>query len=96
MTDFSAKEKSEWSEVHSDVVPLIGVEPIRYHYHRILSPARLPIPPQRHIKRLNKYIIYPTKNQDIFKKYFLFFDMFKILPLILRLGSHRQYYTGRI
>ena len=29
------------------LVPLIGVEPIRYHYHRILSPARLPIPPQR-------------------------------------------------
>ena len=30
------------------LVPLIGLEPIRYHYHRILSPARLPISPQRH------------------------------------------------
>ncbi len=29
------------------LVPVIGVEPIRYHYHRILSPARLPIPPHR-------------------------------------------------
>ena len=29
------------------LVPLIGLEPIRYHYHRILSPARLPISPQR-------------------------------------------------
>ena len=32
------------------VVPLVGVEPTRYRYHGILSPARLPIPPQRHFK----------------------------------------------
>ena len=30
------------------MVPLVGVEPTRYRYHGILSPARLPIPPQRH------------------------------------------------
>ena len=29
-------------------MPLDGVEPSRYRYHWILSPARLPIPPQRH------------------------------------------------
>ena len=29
------------------VVPVVGVEPTRYFYHRILSPARLPIPPHR-------------------------------------------------
>lgn len=29
------------------MVPLVGVEPTRYRYHGILSPARLPIPPQR-------------------------------------------------
>ncbi len=29
------------------MVPLAGVEPARYHYHWILSPARLPISPQR-------------------------------------------------
>ena len=34
------------------LVPLIGVEPIRYRYHRILSPARLPIPPQRQATKL--------------------------------------------
>ena len=28
------------------VVPLVGLEPTRSHDHRILSPARLPIPPQ--------------------------------------------------
>jgi hypothetical protein len=29
------------------VVPVVGVEPTRYCYHGILSPARLPIPPHR-------------------------------------------------
>ena len=29
------------------LVPLAGVEPARYHYRRILSPLRLPIPSQR-------------------------------------------------
>ena len=29
------------------MVPAMGVEPIRYHYHGILNPARLPIPPRR-------------------------------------------------
>ncbi len=29
------------------LVPLIGIEPIRYRYHWILSPTRLPVPPQR-------------------------------------------------
>ena len=30
-----------------DVVPVAGVEPARYRYHGILSPARLPIPSHR-------------------------------------------------
>ena len=30
------------------MVPGAGVEPAWYCYHRILSPARLPIPPLRH------------------------------------------------
>ena len=29
------------------LVPLVGLEPTRYRYHWILSPARLPISPQR-------------------------------------------------
>ena len=54
MTECMRKARSktglfEWSAVHSDVVPVVGVEPTRYCYHRILSPARLPIPPYRHI-----------------------------------------------
>ena len=51
MASFSpkAKKKPEQSGLCSDVVPVVGVEPTRYHYHRILSPARLPIPPYRRI-----------------------------------------------
>lgn len=39
------------------LVPLIGLEPIRYYYQGILSPSCLPIPPQR---RENKtvYILH--------------------------------------
>ena len=29
------------------LVPVVGVEPTRYRYHWILSPARLPIPSHR-------------------------------------------------
>ena len=29
------------------MVPAVGLEPTRYPYHGILSPARLPIPPRR-------------------------------------------------
>ena len=45
------------------MVPLIGVEPIRYHYHRILSPARLPVSPRR---RKIEYIINHSFLQLIF------------------------------
>ena len=34
--------------VINKLVPKAGIEPARYCYHRILSPARLPIPPLRH------------------------------------------------
>ena len=28
-------------------MPATGIEPVLYHYNRILSPARLPVPPRR-------------------------------------------------
>lgn len=43
------------------MVPLVGLEPTRYRYHRILSPARLPISPQRQMRLLN-YIITTASN----------------------------------
>ena len=33
------------------LVPVVGVEPTRYRYHWILSPARLPIPPYRQVQK---------------------------------------------
>ena len=30
-------------------MPATGIEPVRCRHHRILSPARLPVPPRRHI-----------------------------------------------
>ena len=47
------------------LVPVVGVEPTRYHYHRILSPARLPIPSHR-LKQLYHYTVQPSKLQEFF------------------------------
>ena len=33
-------------------MPATGIEPVRCRHHRILSPARLPVPPLRHIHTL--------------------------------------------
>ena len=30
-------------------MPQTGIEPVLYRYNRILSPARLPVPPRRHM-----------------------------------------------
>ena len=51
------------------MVPMIGVEPIRILLHRILSPARLPIPPHRHRKLIynaNYNITQWKKSQPFF------------------------------
>lgn len=47
---------------------LAGVEPARYLYHRILNPARLPIPPQPHVcaKTISTdYIIRYTDDMQV-------------------------------
>ena len=36
-----------------DLVPLTGIEPVRSFYRGILSPLRLPVPPQRHMVQQN-------------------------------------------
>ena len=41
------------------LVPEAGVEPARYRYHWILSPARLPIPSFRRTVRLWTFVIIP-------------------------------------
>ena len=42
------------------LVPLTGVEPVRYRYLGILSPVCLPISPQRLIQVSNKILYIPT------------------------------------
>ncbi len=41
------------------LVPVMGVEPTRYRYQRILSPSRLPIPSHRHIT----FLLYTNLSQ---------------------------------
>ena len=43
------------------MVPLTGIEPVRCCHHGILSPGRLPVPPQRHITNI---IIRILQNQE--------------------------------
>ena len=52
------------------MVPKAGIEPARYCYHRILSPARLPIPPLRHINGVSEAIRTPDpliKSQLLYR-----------------------------
>ena len=56
------------------LVPVIGVEPIRYRYHWILSPARLPIPSHRHIWLF--YYITPNKKMQVLFQIFIYFLFF--------------------
>ena len=46
------------------MVPVVGLEPTRYRYQRILSPSRLPIPSHRRLP--NDYIIIGSVCQDNF------------------------------
>lgn len=60
------------------MVPVIGVEPIRYFYHRILSPARLPVSPHR---REIYYIIFEKSAQLIF--YYIGLFLLKTITLFV-------------
>ena len=47
------------------LVPLTGLEPVRYRYRGILSPLCLPIPPQRQLV-LNSRIVSNEKQTKLF------------------------------
>ena len=40
-------QRGRYLKVPSSLVPVVGLEPTRYRYQRILSPSRLPIPSHR-------------------------------------------------
>ena len=64
--------KKENNQMVVLLVPLIGLEPIRYRYRGILSPLCLPIPPQR--RALEFYYILPYMSS-------LFLNLINILRL---------------
>ena len=45
------------------MVPVVGLEPTRYRYQRILSPSRLPIPSHRHVFN-DDNIAYPIPKRQ--------------------------------
>ena len=64
------------------MVPVVGVEPTRYHYHGILSPARLPIPSHRHLSDSFYMIHHKLHFVNIFlKKIFKICKNFAVLFL---------------
>ena len=38
-------------------MPATGIEPVPYRYDRILSPARLPVPPRRHVSPARQRLV---------------------------------------
>ena len=38
-------------------MPATGIEPVPYCYDRILSPARLPVPPRRHVSPARRHYV---------------------------------------
>ena len=73
------------------LVPVVGVEPTRYRYHWILSPARLPIPSHRRMNQsrqftLHEYIININSSQYFLKT---FSDFFSLRFRFCRLSSAR-------
>ena len=61
-----------WRLQNSNLVPVAGVEPARYRYHWILSPARLPIPSHRRLRIY--YIINSEKCKINFSNSEISFD----------------------
>ena len=47
-------------------MPATGIEPVRCRHHRILSPARLPVPPRRHIKWMEVDSNHRSNLQQIY------------------------------
>ena len=82
------------------MVPVIGVEPIRYRYHWILSPARLPIPSHRQMSHLRgTLVLYHSLKiksrafENKFKIYFCMHCSRKLWKIIKKLFS-KSFFSG--
>ena len=60
------KSRSKRYKACSDVVPVVGLEPTRYRYQRILSPSRLPIPSHRRKETHLLYKRHPENSRGSF------------------------------
>ena len=45
---YPAELRTHINLMHFRAMPATGIEPVLYRYNRILSPARLPVPPHQH------------------------------------------------
>ena len=75
------------------MVPVVGLEPTRYRYQRILSPSRLPF---HHTgKLLDYYTLRKAKNQVLFWKFFPKTRIFSSYDLnSCRLYRKREHFRG--
>ena len=64
------------------MVPVVGVEPTRYRYHWILSPARLPIPSYRRATDILYHI--PPEKSRAFCNFLQIILLFHIIRLSTR------------
>ena len=62
---FSVEGKIKDRKNSDLLVPLTGLEPVRYFYRGILSPLRLPVPPQRLANGSIQYSIFFSKMQIV-------------------------------
>ena len=74
------------------LVPLVGLEPTRYRYHWILSPARLPISPQR--RQQCNYNIIAAFLQAILVHFLRSRHFFDSLAQFSRCGHRRRKKIG--
>ena len=68
------------------MVPLAGLEPARLLHRGILSPLRLPVPPQRH-ENENYYITINSSSQEFclcFDNYFKLIYYFSFLLSLVK------------
>ncbi len=83
------KRQSSAENCRFFLVPVAGVEPARYRYHWILSPARLPIPSHRQVHCILATKVLYTKYRfcQPFKAYSdVFFILFDAVQLVFALS----------
>ncbi len=83
------KRQSSAENCRFFLVPVAGVEPARYRYHWILSPARLPIPSHRQVHCILATKVLYTKYRfcQPFKAYSdVFFILFDTVQLVFALS----------